>query len=78
VRSSKNCTHKEDLGKKLCSACTKPTYPDGSKNDCGEWHGQFDRTFLPMDMFETNQVGNLAHKETGDDDYMKFEIKKEG
>lgn len=75
VRNSENCTHKEDLGKKLCSACDKPTYPSGEPNNSGKWHNRFSRTLLPIGMFETNQEGNLAHKETGDTDYRKYEIK---
>lgn len=46
-------------GRKLCSACDP---------DIGKWHGQFDRVYLPIGMFETNEQGNLAHKETGEVD----------
>lgn len=53
--------------RKLCSAC-----------DTGEWHGKFPRMFLPKGMFVTDRHGNLAHKETGDTDITKYEIKAGG
>lgn len=58
----------------LCSACGPSMYSDGTPTKYGVWHRVFPRVFLPMGMFETNRVGNLAHKETGDEDFMKFEI----
>lgn len=50
---------------KCCSEC-----------ETGEWHGQFTKVILPLDMFETDSNGNLAHKENGDKDIMKYEIKQ--
>lgn len=32
----------------------------------GEWHGNFERKFLPKGMFKTDRVGNLRHKDTGE------------
>jgi hypothetical protein len=54
-------------GKKLCSACDP---------DIGKWHGQFARVFLPLGMFETNCVGDLAHKETGDENVHAYAIEQ--
>lgn len=66
------------FGKRLCSACTPKKMSDGEANDeSGEWHGQFDRVYLPIGEFFTNAVGNLAHKATGDENYRKFAIKIE-
>lgn len=50
----------------LCSACD-PTI--------GEWHGEFDRTYLPHGEFETNSKGDLAHKKTGETDFKKYALK---
>ena len=61
-------------GKLLCCACGPTEYSSGKETEYGVWHDQFDRTFLPLGEFETNDVGNLKHKETGDEDYRKFEI----
>jgi hypothetical protein len=52
-----------DLGR--CSACDP---------DFGKWHGRFARTFLPIGMFQTAKNGNLEHKETGEQDYHKYEV----
>lgn len=49
----------------LCSACDP---------DIGVWHDKFPRLFLPKGMFVTNQRGNLAHKETGDEDTAAYAI----
>ena len=49
---------------KVCSEC-----------HTGTWHGKFPKQILPMRMFETNQEGNLAHKQTGETDLTKYEIK---
>lgn len=49
--------------RKLCSECGK-----------GEWHGKFRKLLLPKGMFVTNRQGNLAHKETGETDLVKYEI----
>jgi hypothetical protein len=43
----------------------------------GKWHNKFDRIFLPKGMFVTNRVGNLAHKDTGDDNIRKYAIRIE-
>jgi len=51
-------------GKALCSEC-----------HTGTWHGEFPKIVLPMGMFITDKHGNLAHKETGDTDVAKYEIK---
>ena len=61
-------------GKLICSACGPTNYNDGSVTKYGKWHNAFSRTFLPKGMFITNRVGNLAHKDTGDEDFMKYEI----
>jgi hypothetical protein len=54
----------------LCSACDKdPNYKSG-----GQWHNRFERVFLPKGMFVTNRDGNLAHRETGDTDYLKYRL----
>jgi len=52
---------------KVCSACAPTHYKDGSpvKKFNGEWHGSFKRTFLPHDMFFTNDHGTVEHIETG-------------
>lgn len=52
----------------LCSACDP---------GIGQWHGQFERLFLPLGMFITNHRGNLSHIETGDDDIRKYAITQE-
>lgn len=49
----------------LCSACDP---------EIGKWHGSFERVFLPLGMFTTNRVGNLAHIETGDENYRAYAI----
>ena len=51
----------------LCSACDP---------DIGEWHGLFPRTYLPKGMFVTNQRGNLAHIETGDENASAYAIQE--
>lgn len=61
-------------GKKLCSACGPSKLNNGSDTKFGKWHGKFNRVFLPKDMFFTNSVGNLQHKENGDEDFRKYEV----
>jgi hypothetical protein len=61
-------------GKRLCSACAPTKYSDGTPTEFGAWHGKFPRTLLPLGMFRTNKVGNLAHIDTGDEDYRKYAI----
>lgn len=75
IESSFDWTGIEHLrGKKICSACGPSKYRDGTPAETGVWHGQFDRVFLPMGMFTTNKVGNLAHKDTGDENYRDYEL----
>lgn len=62
-------------GMLLCSACGPAKHSDGSDSEYGVWHNQFPRTFLPKGVFVTNRVGNLAHKDTGDEDFRKYELK---
>lgn len=62
-------------GMLLCSVCGPTRYRDGVITKYGEWHRVFPRVFLPKGMFITNRVGNLAHKETGDENFRKYEIK---
>jgi hypothetical protein len=59
-------------GKKLCSACAPTSYSDGKPTKFGTWHNNFPRRFLPMGMFRTAPNGNLEHKETGEQDFMKY------
>jgi len=61
-------------GMKLCSACAPAKFANGELTDNGEWHGQFERVFLPMGMFKTNRVGNLEHIETGSEDFRAYAI----
>lgn len=65
----------ERKGLLLCSACGPTHHRGGSPTENGgKWHGRFERTFLPLGMFHTNSVGNLAHNETGDEDFRKYQI----
>lgn len=65
----------ERKGMKLCSACQPAKFSDGEVNDeGGNWHNAFPRVFLPKGQFHTNRVGNLAHNETGDEDFTKYQI----
>jgi hypothetical protein len=56
----------------LCSACDTDELIGGK----GKWHGIFKRTFLPKGKFITNAKGNLAHKDTGDEDFYKYAIEE--
>lgn len=67
----------ERQGLRLCSACRPTHYRDGSPTGMGQWHDEFSRVFLPKDMFHTNRVGNLAHNETGDENFRAYAIKQE-
>jgi hypothetical protein len=49
----------------LCSACDP---------EIGKWHDQFPRLFLPKGLFATNERGNLAHAETGDENVSAYAI----
>lgn len=64
-------------GKKLCSVCAPTKYSNGVPTEYGKWHGRFARTFLPLGQFRTAKNGNLAHKETGDEDFHKYAIPQE-
>jgi hypothetical protein len=63
-------------GKHLCSACMPHKYSDGTTvSKAGGWHGEFDRVFLPLGEFVTNERGNLAHKDTGEENYRPYIIR---
>lgn len=65
----------EREGKRICSACGPVQYAKGEgPTEFGKWHGQFERVFLPLGMFVTNRVGNLAHKDTGDENFRAYAI----
>ena len=49
----------------LCSACDP---------SIGKWHDKFERRFLPKGMFVTNERGNLAHKETGEENTEAYAV----
>ena len=51
--------------KDLCSACDPLI---------GVWHGQFERVFLPKGQFKTNNVGNLEHIETGNENFRVYRL----
>lgn len=62
-------------GKKLCSACAPTKYSGGTPSGLGKWHGEFDRTYLPMGMFFTNRQGNLEHSKTGSTKFKDYALK---
>lgn len=64
----------EKRGMRLCSACGPTKYADGEPTEYGEWHGRFDRVYLPKGMFRTARNGNLEHVETGDQEYRKYAV----
>lgn len=64
----------ERKGKRLCSACGPTKYVDGDLSGYGQWHGEFERTYLPMGAFHTNKRGNLQHNETGSEDFRAFAL----
>lgn len=66
----------ERKGKLLCSACGPAKFTDGSPTECGQWHGQFQRTYLPLGMFKTAGNGNLEHIQSGDQDFRKYAIQQ--
>lgn len=45
--------------------------------DGGVWHGYFPRRFLPKGLFHTDEDGNLAHMETLETNYIKYELEQE-
>lgn len=68
----------ERKGKRLCSACTPSHNSDGDEvRKGGKWHGQFDRVFLAMGEFETDNQGNLRHIATGRNDYRNMAHEKD-
>lgn len=64
----------EREGKLLCSACGPKHFKNGEPTNCGRWHDKFERVFLPLGMFVTNCRGNLAHAETGDENYRAYAL----
>jgi hypothetical protein len=76
---------------KYCSACCPVWYNEEGSYGVGPnphpstdrfhgggmWHGRFARTFLPKGQFETDQGGNLRHRETGDGDILGWALPKE-
>ena len=56
----------ERKGMKLCSACGPTKFKDGKPTELGQWHGEFERRYLPMGMFKTCRYGNLEHIHTGE------------
>jgi hypothetical protein len=62
-------------GKHLCSVCMPTRYADGSPTDGGVWHGEFERVYLPLGEFHTNDRGNLQHTATGRTGVKAFELK---
>ena len=63
-------------GKKLCSACAPSNFCDGMPSKLGKWHGLFEREFLPMNTFRTNERGNLERIDTGDENYRAYAIQR--
>lgn len=61
-------------GKRLCSACGPSLYRDGVTTKFGKWHDQFERVFLPLGAFNTNDRGNLEHTETGSENFKAFAL----
>lgn len=59
-------------GKKLCSACAPTKWSDGTPSGMGQWHGRFDRVFLPLGQFRTARDGCLEHIGSGDRDLKKW------
>lgn len=64
-------------GKRVCSACAPEKFKDGTSTGLGNWHGRFDRTYLPLGMFKTNKKGNVEHVVTGDENFRAHAIKTE-
>lgn len=77
ARNNERLTPINYLGKALCSACAPTKWPNGEHNNffTKEWHGLFDRTFLPHGEFKTNGDGNIEHIKSGligNEAYKKF------
>ncbi len=49
-RNHKDITHKDDLGKAVCSACPPPRYSDGKLMSGGKWHGRWKQEILTAEM----------------------------
>ena len=64
----------EREGKRLCSACGPVSYKTEGPTEYGKWHDQFERIYLPLGMFRTNERGNLSHIETGSEDFKAHAI----
>ncbi len=64
----------ERKGKLCCSVCGPTKFADGEPTEFGAWHNQFDRKFLPIGKFKTDNFGNLRHVDTGSTDYNKYVI----
>ena len=64
-------------GQYLCSACGPTRYSDGKPTQYGEWHGQFNRVFLPKGKFKTSRFGNLEHIETGQENFHAFALERQ-
>lgn len=64
----------EREGLLVCSACGPTHEANGSVSGFGKWHGKFERVFLPLGMFKKNHRGNLAHVDTGGEDYRAYAI----
>lgn len=64
----------ERAGLLLCSACGPALEANGSPSGFGQWHGKFERVYLPMGMFMRNHRGNLAHIETGSEDFLAYAL----
>lgn len=68
----------EEFGK-YCCVCN-PIWFDNHKYGIGKnpnknvWHNIFGRIFLAKGEWETNKVGDLQHKKTGEQDYYKYAI----
>ena len=67
-------TSSGSMGQMVCSDCGPTHFDDGSLTGLGEWHGDFDRVFLPKGMFHTNQQGNLEHNESGSIKFRDYQI----
>ena len=61
-------------GKILCSACAPSKFDDGHTTSMGVWHGDFERMYLPLGEFKTNDKGNLEHIKTGSTDLDNYKI----
>ncbi|EGQ9284532.1 hypothetical protein F7U66_01495 [Vibrio parahaemolyticus] len=75
LRELYDWTNKEDRrSKRLCCACMPDKFTDGTSTGRGKWHGRFERVFLKLDEWITNEDGNLEHSKTGDTNYLAHQI----